>query len=80
MAQIFAYIVHKDGVADDTALELLTAAGSIFLAAVQGEKGGDSDRIPFKLSVAEALEMAFKLRLAARIIILNEMGVDEHEG
>ncbi|NQU63144.1 MAG: electron transfer flavoprotein subunit alpha/FixB family protein [SAR324 cluster bacterium] len=26
MAQIFAYIVHKDGVADDTALELVAAA------------------------------------------------------
>lgn len=26
MAQIFAYIVHKDGVADDSALELVTAA------------------------------------------------------
>jgi electron transfer flavoprotein alpha subunit len=27
--QLFAYIVHKNGVADDTALELLTAAGKI---------------------------------------------------
>ncbi|MDY6830555.1 MAG: electron transfer flavoprotein subunit alpha/FixB family protein [Thermodesulfobacteriota bacterium] len=29
MAQIFAYIAHKDGVADDTALELVTAAKAI---------------------------------------------------
>lgn len=29
MAQIFAYIVHKDGVADDSALELITAAKKI---------------------------------------------------
>jgi len=29
MAQIFAYIVHKNGVADDTALELITAAKKI---------------------------------------------------
>jgi electron transfer flavoprotein alpha subunit len=29
MAQIFAYIVHKNGVADDTALELLAAARKI---------------------------------------------------
>jgi len=29
MAQIFAYIVHKDGVADDTALELAAAAKKI---------------------------------------------------
>jgi electron transfer flavoprotein alpha subunit len=30
MAQkIFAYILHKDGVADDTALELITAAGAL---------------------------------------------------
>ena len=27
--QIFAYIIHKDGVADDTALEMITAAGKI---------------------------------------------------
>jgi electron transfer flavoprotein alpha subunit len=27
--QIFAYILHKDGVADDTALELITAAGAL---------------------------------------------------
>jgi electron transfer flavoprotein alpha subunit len=33
MAQIFAYIVHKNGVADDTALELLTAAKKIDPAA-----------------------------------------------
>ncbi|MHC1624052.1 MAG: hypothetical protein ACXQTR_05630 [Candidatus Methanospirareceae archaeon] len=57
-------------------LDVVPARKSIFLAAVQGEKGGDSDRIPFKLSVAEALEMAFKLRLAARIVIMEEMGVD----
>ena len=33
MAQIFAYIVHKKGVADDTALELLAAAKRIDAAA-----------------------------------------------
>lgn len=33
MAQIFAYIVHKDGVADDSALELITAAAKIDAAA-----------------------------------------------
>ena len=27
--QVFAYIAHKDGVADDTALELPVAAGKI---------------------------------------------------
>jgi electron transfer flavoprotein alpha subunit len=30
MAEIFTYILHKDGVADDTALELATAAKKIF--------------------------------------------------
>ena len=29
MAQIFAYITHKDGVADDSALELAAAAQKI---------------------------------------------------
>jgi len=33
MAQLFAYIAHKDGVAEDTALELLTAARKIDAAA-----------------------------------------------
>ena len=27
--QVFAYILHKGGVADDTALELVTAAGKL---------------------------------------------------
>ena len=27
--QVFAYIIHKDGVADDTALELVAAAGKL---------------------------------------------------
>ena len=27
--QVFAYITHKEGVADDSALELVTAAGRI---------------------------------------------------
>ena len=33
MARIFAYIIHKDGVADDTAAELLAAAKKIDAAA-----------------------------------------------
>jgi len=61
-------------------LELNEGQGSIFLTAQQGTKGGDYNRIPFRLTIAEALELAFKLRLAARIVIMKEMGVDEDEG
>jgi len=80
MRMMSIYRAIGDGEYKALNLDVAPARKAIFLAAVRGEKGGDSDRIPYKLSVAEALELAFKLRLAARIIILNEMGVDEHEG
>ncbi len=49
MAKIFAYIVHKDGVADDSALELITAAkkidsGAEVTAIVTGS-GADLDKV-----------------------------------
>lgn len=49
MAQIFAYIVYKDGVADDSALELVTAAKKLDasaepIAVVTGS-GADLDKI-----------------------------------
>ncbi|MCJ7538081.1 MAG: electron transfer flavoprotein subunit alpha/FixB family protein, partial [Desulfobacterales bacterium] len=31
--QVFAYIIHKNGVVDDTALEMITAAGKLNTAA-----------------------------------------------
>ena len=54
-------------------LELNEVQNSIFLTAQQGTKGGDYIRIPFRLSVAEALELAFKLRLAARKVIERDL-------
>ena len=54
-------------------LELNEAQNSIFLTAKQGTKGGDFIRIPFRLTVAEALELAFKLRLAARKVIERDL-------
>ncbi len=49
MAQIFAYIVHKDGVADDTALELVAAAkkldASVDLIAVVTRSGAELDTV-----------------------------------
>lgn len=48
-APIFAYIVHKDGVADDTALEFLTAAKKIDAArnpvAIVAGSGGGTDAV-----------------------------------
>lgn len=49
MAQLFAYIIHKDGVADDTALELVAAAkkidaGASVTAIVTGS-GADLDKV-----------------------------------
>ena len=54
-------------------LELNREQGSIFLTAQQGTKGKEYSRIPFRLTVSEALELAFKLRLAARVVIMEEM-------
>ena len=49
MAQIFAYIVHKDGVADDTALELVVAAkkldASVDAIAVVTGSGAELDTV-----------------------------------
>ena len=49
MAQIFAYIVHKDGVADDTALELVAAAkkldASVDAIAVVTGSGAELDTV-----------------------------------
>ncbi len=49
MAQIFAYIVHKDGVADDSALELITAAkkidASADVTAVVTGSGAELDKV-----------------------------------
>ncbi|MCD6342062.1 MAG: hypothetical protein J7L83_04355 [Thaumarchaeota archaeon] len=60
-------------------LELNEEQGSIFLTAQQGTKGGDYNRIPFRLTIAEALELAFKLRFAARKIIEQNLTVGEKE-
>ena len=47
--QIFAYITHKGGVADDTALEMITAAGKIdpgaSVTAIVTGSGGDLDAV-----------------------------------
>ena len=57
-AQVFAYIEHKDGVADDMALELITAAKSIYpdvspFAIVTGS-GADLDAVCNDLSASYA--------------------------
>ena len=45
--QIFAYITHKEGKADDTALELAKAAGKVFpgapVTAIVTRAGADLD-------------------------------------
>ena len=49
MAKIFAYISHKDGIADDSALELITAAGKIDssadVTAIVTGFGSDLDKV-----------------------------------
>ena len=56
MAQIFAYIAHKNGVADDTALELLAAARQIDAAApvtaVVTGQGGELDAVAAEMAKA----------------------------
>ncbi len=63
MAQIFAYIVHKDGVADDSALELITAAkkidaGADVTAIVTGS-GADLDKVCNEM--AESYKEVYKI-------------------
>ena len=57
-AQVFAYIVHKNGVADDTALELVSAARSIYpdasLTAIVTGAGADLDAVCNDLSASFA--------------------------
>ena len=67
MAQIFAYIVHKNGVADDTALELLAAAKTIDAAAsvtaVVTGSGAELDAVADQL--AKAYDEVWKFSNAA---------------
>lgn len=63
MAQIFAYIVHKNGVADDSALELITAAkkidaGADVTAIVTGS-GADLDKVCNEM--AESYKEVYKI-------------------
>jgi electron transfer flavoprotein alpha subunit len=57
-SQVFAYIVHKNGVADDTALELVSAARNIFpdasSIAVATGAGADLDAVCNDLSASFA--------------------------
>ena len=57
-AQVFAYIEHKEGVADDTALELISAAKNIYPdvapAAIVTGSGADLDAVCNDLSASYA--------------------------
>ena len=57
-AQVFAYIVHKNGVADDTALELVSAARNIFTdappTAIVTGAGAELDAVCNELSASFA--------------------------
>ena len=63
MAKIFAYIVHKDGVADDSALELITAAkkidGGAEVTALVTGSGADLDKVCNEM--AESYKEVYKL-------------------
>jgi len=55
-AQVFAYIEHKDGVADDTALELISAAQKIYpdgsVTAIVTGSGADLDTVCNQLAAS----------------------------
>ena len=57
-AQVFAYIEHKNGVADDTALELISAAQKIYpdasKTAIVTGSGADLDAVCNDLSASYA--------------------------
>lgn len=64
MADIYAYITHKNGVADDSALELLTAAkkidaGAAVTAIVTGA-GGDADNVAAEVAASYAKVFTYK--------------------
>jgi electron transfer flavoprotein alpha subunit len=63
MAQIFAYIAHKAGVADDSALELITAAKKIDanakVTAVVAGSGSNLDKVC--IAMAESYKEVYKL-------------------
>ncbi len=63
MAQIYAYIVHKDGVADDSALELITAAQKIDagtgVTAIVTGSGENLDRVCNEM--AESYKEVYKI-------------------
>ncbi|MDL2330033.1 electron transfer flavoprotein subunit alpha/FixB family protein [Desulfosarcina sp. OttesenSCG-928-A07] len=63
MADIYAYITHKNGVADDSALELLTAAkkidaGAAVTAIVTG--AGDVDKVAAEVAASYAKVFTYK--------------------
>lgn len=63
MAQIFAYILHKDGVVDDSALELITAAKKIdesaSVTAIVTGSGADLDKVCNE--IAESYKEVYKI-------------------
>ena len=65
MADIYAYITHKDGAADDSALELLSAAqkidaGAAVTAIVTGS-GADVDKVADAMAASYAKVLKFNL-------------------
>ena len=58
MAELFAYITHKDGVADDSALELVAVAQKIdadaAITAIVTGSGGDLDMVANEMAVSYA--------------------------
>jgi electron transfer flavoprotein alpha subunit len=63
MADIFAYITHKDGVADDSALELVAAAKKIdagaAVTAIVAGSGADLDTVADDVAASYAKVLKF---------------------
>src|SRR6056297_1990372 len=75
MADIFAYIEHHQGVLDDSALELLTAAKKIFpdasVTAIVMGAGGDLDKACNEVAASYNAAFSFPDAEAARKALVN---------
>ena len=86
-AQVFAYIEHKDGVTDDTALELISAAQKIYpdasITAIVTGSGADLDAVCNDLAVSypevwkfDKAELAYPNAEAIRKLLVTVLPQD----
>jgi len=87
MTDIYAYITHKGGVADDSAMEMVAAAGTIdagaAVTAIVTGSGADSDKVADEVAASYAKVLKFNLDALAypnaevvRKLLVNALPAD----